>query len=389
MEQLMGTLNELASVRIRHPLSTSRSLEEGIYAARQRLLKRFEAIREAHPERGIDVWTQPVPLSLNGLSATSDNIVLVLPGSAIDAGVIVIGAYYDTLLGEDFFNTRAVAPGANSNGSGVAILVELARIMAKEPHRATLVFVAFTASETGRQGSSTFLKKYLEAQQPPIKPRAMINLEALGNNRRLNGAVGTDEIKIYSADPNGSASRQLARTLKLTNTAYQERESPLLTLAIQSAEERSGRFGDHQTFSGAAIPAIKLTESSEDASRLRTSADTVQRINQPYLLKAARTSLLVVSTLADSLPAPSGFTFRDEFGIPVLSWRTVPGAAAYVVALRKIDSVEIEQVFITSTPELGWGGFSRYVIGAVGAVDRSGGIGVLSEEFTLAEVERR
>ena len=48
-----------------------------------------------------------------------------------------------------FTDYRSYQPGANDNGSGVAAVMELARILAQKPHRATIVFVLFSGEELG------------------------------------------------------------------------------------------------------------------------------------------------------------------------------------------------------------------------------------------------
>lgn len=393
-DRLIGTLGTLVDAGSRHALSTLKNPSRGIFAARTTLVGAFNAIKAGAPNASIEVWTQPVPILVNGFQSTTDNVVMVMPGSAIDAGVIVIGAHYDTIIATDFFNSSARSPGANANGSGVAVMLEVARLMAATPHRATILFVAFTASETGRQGSTAFIKQYLDQQQPPIIPRAMINLDTVGANRRASGVEGLNELRIFSADPNESRSRQLARYLKVITDAYPVSPDDLNNsslnlprLDLQAAETRFGRFSDHQSFSAQGIGAIQLIESYEDANRQRTERDTLDLIRPDYLMGVTRLTLVALTGLADGLSYPAGFAFRDREtrDLPILTWRAVPNAAGYVVAVRSLPSLQFEQLFVTSAvPELGWAGFSRYDLAAVGTMDNQGVIGQFSPEFSLA-----
>jgi hypothetical protein len=384
MDRLIVSLSSLIEMGSRHALSTLRDPTRNIYGARQALIAEFNAIKNKNPTANIDVWTQPVTAVVNGYKATTDNVVAVFPGTDIDAGVIVIGAHYDTLNTTEFFDTRMRAPGANNNASGVAVMLEAARILAAQPHRATIIFIALTASETGRQGSETFIKGYLDTQKPPIIPRAMIDLDTLGANRKANGADGPNAIRVFSADPNESSSRQLARTLKLIASAYPN----LPVLDIQAAEERFGRFSDHQTFSAHNIAAVHWVEAWEDPNRQRTIYDTLESLNPDYMVTVTKTVIAAISGLAGGLNAPGQFALRREDDIPILEWRAVPGASAYVVALRSTSALNFEQVFVTgSAPTLGWAGLSRYSVAAVGTVDSNGVIGQLSPEFKLADLQ--
>ncbi len=381
---LIISLSSLIDMGSRHALSTLRDPTKNIYGARQALIAQFNAIKNKNPNAGVEIWTQSVPVLLNGFKATTDNIVAVLPGTDIDAGVIVIGAHYDTINNTEFFDTRIRAPGANDNASGIAVMLEVARVLVSEPHRATIMFVAFTASETGRQGSETFIKNYLEAMKPPIVPRAMINLDTVGANRKASGANGPNVIRLYSADPNESGSRQLARTLKLMVSAYPD----LPVLEIQAAEERFGRFSDHQSFSAHGIAAVHWIEAWEDMNRQRTIYDTLESLNPDYMIAVTRAVIASVSGLADGLNAPRSFTLRHENETPVLGWQAVPNAVGYVVAVRSTSSLNFEQTFVTgNTTAFGWAGLARYSIATVGSIDNNGIIGQLSPEFKLGDLQ--
>ncbi|CDN10242.1 putative aminopeptidase [Richelia intracellularis] len=81
---------------------------------------------------------------------------------------ILIGAHYDAVPG---------TPGADDNATGVAVLLELARIFATEPIKYPLRLVAFDMEEYGLLGSTDYVDQLKQAQQPL---RLMISLEMLG-----------------------------------------------------------------------------------------------------------------------------------------------------------------------------------------------------------------
>jgi Zn-dependent M28 family amino/carboxypeptidase len=93
------------------------------------------------------------------------------------AGTIVVGAHYDTVPG---------SPGADDNASGVAVLIELARMGL--PAR----FVAFANEEvpyfqSGEMGSHVWAARSLHAGE---EIRAMLSLEMLGYYRNVAGSQG-------------------------------------------------------------------------------------------------------------------------------------------------------------------------------------------------------
>ncbi len=363
----------------RHVLSASDDPTKGIEGARSFLLAQFSAIPAVHP---LMISTEPVAITLNGISASPENVIVVQPGTDQSAGVIVIGAHYDTASSTDISSGTAPAPGANENGSGVAALVEIARIMAAEPHRATLIYVAFTAEETGLQGSRTFIKKYLQMQTPPITLRAVFNLDMIGSNTAPDGTLGADSVRVFSADPNESASRQLARQIQLAVGAY----SDMPQVIIQSSEERGGHIGDQQAFSAAGDPAIRLIESVEDASRQRTPRDTIDAIQPAYLMSVTRAALAAISLLADGPDAPRSVSFHTDAISARLTWSPVTGASGYVIALRQTASLAFDQVIIVSgvtqfsAPDL-----AHFDAVALAALDSQGRMGALSPETPLSQ----
>jgi hypothetical protein len=129
----------------------------------------------------------------------SFNVIGVLPGSdpKLKDEAIVIGAHYDHLGrgGQGSLAPREgdIHHGADDNASGVAGLLELARVLSSQnpKPRRTIVFIAFSGEEEGLIGSSYYVNHPVV---PLANTVAMINLDMIGrlNERRLIiGGVGT------------------------------------------------------------------------------------------------------------------------------------------------------------------------------------------------------
>jgi Zn-dependent M28 family amino/carboxypeptidase len=102
---------------------------------------------------------------------TCQNLILNLPsqaGSQKELPPILIGAHYDAVPGTQ---------GADDNATGMAVLLELARMFAAEPTKHPLRLVAFDMEEYGLLGSTEYAAKLKQEQQPL---RLMISLEMLG-----------------------------------------------------------------------------------------------------------------------------------------------------------------------------------------------------------------
>ena len=132
----------------------------------------------------------------------SFNVVGILPGSdpilsKLNEETIVIGAHYDHLGrgGEGSLAPREgdIHHGADDNASGVAGLIELARMLStqnRKPRR-TIVFIAFSGEEEGLLGSDYYVNHPIV---PLAKTVAMINMDMIGrlqDSKLIVGGVGT------------------------------------------------------------------------------------------------------------------------------------------------------------------------------------------------------
>ncbi|NJD09690.1 MAG: M20/M25/M40 family metallo-hydrolase [Gemmatimonadetes bacterium] len=129
---------------------------------------------------------------------TGRNVAALLEGAdpAVRDQMIIIGAHYDHLGMGEFGSTApdqkgAVHNGADDNASGVAAMLEAARLLSSgsRPARSVL-FVAFTGEESGLLGSAYFTK---HPTVPIANARAMINLDMVGR-------LGSQSLVVYGAD---------------------------------------------------------------------------------------------------------------------------------------------------------------------------------------------
>jgi hypothetical protein len=146
------------------------------------------ALKDVTIDLAVAVDRQPIPVK---------NVVGVLEGSGPDADeTIVVGAHYDHLgfggSGSLSFGSRDIHNGADDNASGTALMMELARRLARraDPLPRRVVFMAFSGEERGLLGS----RHYVEHPLFPLKDTvAMLNFDMVG---RLNSG---SEITVFGA----------------------------------------------------------------------------------------------------------------------------------------------------------------------------------------------
>jgi hypothetical protein len=103
-------------------------------------------------ETGLAVEYQE--FELDGINIS--NVVAVKEGDDPDAGCFLFGAHYDSenrLVDSLSAAENITAPGADDDASGVAAVIELARLLSDVALRNTVKFVAFAAEEYGYDNS--------------------------------------------------------------------------------------------------------------------------------------------------------------------------------------------------------------------------------------------
>ena len=377
-DRLISHVATLQGFETRHVNSGYENPNRGIGAAADWVLSQFESIRAASQGRLV-VFPQPFNLDWAGVRSEARNIVAFLSGSEPAAGTLLIGAHYDS-TGSNQNDGFAPAPGANDNGSGVAALLELARVLSSRPHRSAIMFVAFSAEEVGRRGSISFVHDYLKPSG--IDVRLMINLDSIGSPLDAQGNSDPDRLRVYSEGPDSSPSREAARSVELLALNH----VPDLELVLHDSADRAGRYSDHITFSEAGYPAFRLIQSLEDSTRQNNARDTIEIVQASYLTRVTRAVLAIVTALADGPRPPRNIALREaENGGRTLVWEPVPGASAYVVALRRPGARRYVQFDIEGSNSVTWDGFlpQNFSSLAIAARDANGLMGPLSELFTI------
>ena len=165
----------------------------GLDTAGNYIAERFERIGLSPltpGARGSDRYFQLFTMTGEiGAPLPARNVIAVLPGTnpALNGQALVISAHYDH-LGFGWPDARAgdkgqLHPGADDNASGVAVMLELARLMANTRPERSVIFAAFAGEEAGLLGA----RHYVSAAKAPDAPFALsghianLNLDTVGN----------------------------------------------------------------------------------------------------------------------------------------------------------------------------------------------------------------
>ncbi|MGB9892806.1 MAG: M20/M25/M40 family metallo-hydrolase, partial [Candidatus Saccharicenans sp.] len=241
------------------------------------------------------------------------NIVAIKKGKAEKERIIIINAHYDSIAvsKDGKFNYEDVnteAPGANDDASGVAALLEIARIMAPLETEATIQFIAFAGEEQGLVGSTLYAQKI---RQQGKNVEAVLTMDMISNIKAGNGYIDSTRVRVFSDDPNDSPSRELARYVK----RIAEQVYPAFRVSLIYRADRFGRGGDHTPFVLQGFPGIRFTEAKENYSIQHTPLDTLDNLSVPYCADVTRIVLASVLSLACAPEAPQ---VTSERGGPLI-----------------------------------------------------------------------
>lgn len=348
-DRLKAMLTTLVSFGTRSTLSDTMSTTRGIGAARRWI---FEEFKRMSPRLQVSFDSHRLaPQGRITREVELRNVVAILPGRSPRR--VYISGHYDTVnlgsggqLGLNSggsnpqatreFNHDNDAPGANDDGSGTVLTMELARVFAASgiEFDATLVFIAWAGEEQGLMGSMAHASALAAAKQVV---EANFNNDIVGNSQGGNGVIDAETVRVYSLGPEDSPSRQLARYIERVAGIY----VPSHRIRLMAREDRFGRGSDHSSFTANGFPAVVFRESNENFSRQHTANDTVGGVDFRYLAQNARVNAAGAASVALAPPAPvvAGDRGASVSRIPsgydaTLTWRASPGAAGYRVYWR-------------------------------------------------------
>ncbi|MEW5901000.1 MAG: M28 family metallopeptidase, partial [Acidobacteriota bacterium] len=232
-------------------------------------------------EFGCQVEWQPVSggkaiLGGGTLNTASFNIIGRLPGQT--EREIVIGAHIDSSTPE--------IPGANDDGSGVATMLEVARVLSREAHQSTLVFVAFCGEEAGLVGSKSFVEHY------PLQNIAlMLQLDMTSDDSPL--MLWIDRKKEQSPKWLVSASIEALHRLGYRNVDY-----PTIFQSLNGS--LGGAGSDHEPFMEKGIPAIGFV--SDVRFPIHTRHDSLEYFRPDGLARSGKLILELLSKFDGGVP---------------------------------------------------------------------------------------
>jgi Peptidase family M28 len=343
---LQRDVQTLVAFGTRHTMSSQTDPARGIGAAESWLNAQLQA--DAALSGGAmtvqqQTFIQPVSSNIP-VPTQITNILATLQGTDPTAAsrVYVVSAHYDARV-TDVLNFTDDAPGADEDASGVAAVLELARVMAAHPAKATIEFALFDGEEQGLYGSA-FSAQQNKAAGTNVQ--ADLNMDVIGNSLGDNGVRDPNTMLLYSegvpatatanqislmqsvGGENDSASRQLARFIAETGPSNATR----MNVDLVPRRAPFLRGGDQISFDQQGYPAVEYSEANENFNHVDQDVhvqngvqfgDLPQFIDYGYLIRATRLVGSSLAALARAPEAPVNLQEHTAVPAPLRSTNTV------------------------------------------------------------------
>lgn len=365
-DSLKSYIHQLVGYGTRSTISTQTERKKGIGAARNYVLSKFnEFAKQSGGRLTAIIDTTIIAADGKRIDAPTllGNVMATLKGTdPEDKRIFLISGHLDSRV-TDVMNRTSDAPGANDDGSGVAAVLECARIISKRSFPATIIFVAVSGEEQGLLGSGYLADK---AKNKGWNIEGVLNNDIMGSNNssetkiidntRLR--VFSEGLPAYELQKNASAirnfglendgpSRQLARYVKEVGERYVDN----IEVVMIYRNDRFLRGGDHTPFIENGYAAVRLTEMNENFEHqhqdVRTEkgvryGDLAEFMDFEYLRKNTGVNLanLINLAKAPSVPREVKVDVKDLTNSTYLYWKApaTGSVKGYYILMRETTS---------------------------------------------------
>jgi len=405
-KNLKATIEKLVGFGTRLTLSDTVSDTRGIGASRRWIKSEFERYAQASKGRmTVEFFETTVP-SMQRIPTPTKIVDVVAtlrpaqPGPSADR-IIVVGGHYDSRA-SNVLDVTSDAPGANDDGSGTALVLELARIMSKYDFDATIVFIAFAGEEQGLFGANAWADM---AKKQKLNVEAMFNNDIVGSIDAGDGTKENRYVRLFSEAfspldsgavfrqtialglENDGGSRTLARYIKEIGEEY----NPGFGVDLVYRLDRFLRGGDHRPFHVRGFRAVRFSEVKENYDHQHQDVrvengkqygDLPKFVDYAYCANVARVNAAAIATLARApQPVQKVAILTAQLGYDtVLRWARNPESdlAGYLVRYRQSHAPVWEKaVFTRDTTITLRQSKDEYIFG-VQAVDKEGNAGLVT-----------
>lgn len=322
-ERIESDITTLVNFGTRHTLSETKSDTRGIGAARRWIKSEFDAISEAcggclnvYYQSAVVEGERRIPNATEVV-----NVIAIQTGQTDPNRYVIMSGDIDSRV-SDVMDFISDSPGANDNASGLAGVLEAARVLSQYTFNGSIVYAALSGEEQGLFGGKIMAT---QSQKEGWRIKAVLNNDMIGNIEGVNGIINNTTARIFAEGTRmgetereatlrrftggevDSPSRNLARYIDVIADKYIENLDTMVIYRL----DRFRRGGHHRPFNDLGYPGVRIMETNENYNRqhqdLRTEngivyGDTIDGVDFDY---AAKLTALNAVSLAAMAWAPS------------------------------------------------------------------------------------
>lgn len=325
-DRIEADIRTLAEFGTRHTLSETESDTRGIGAARRWIFEEFERISA---ECGGCLEVIYVSDTISGETRIPEptdvvSVLAIQRGTLDPDRYVMMSGDIDSRVTDPLDGTSD-SPGANDNASGMAGVIEAARVLSQREFAGSIIYAGLSGEEQGLFGGQIVAAHALE-QGWRIK--AVLNNDMIGNIEGIDGVIDNTTARVFSEGTRAvetpeearirrftggevdSPSRNLARYIDRVADQYLTNLDVMMVYRL----DRFGRGGHHRPFNDAGFPGVRIMETHEHYDRqhqdLRTEdgrayGDVIDGVDFDHAAKLTSLNVATLALLASAPPFPA------------------------------------------------------------------------------------
>ncbi|MDH3296701.1 MAG: M28 family metallopeptidase [Gemmatimonadota bacterium] len=377
-ERIEADIRTLAAFGTRNTMSDTLSDRRGIGAARRWIKAEFDRISDACGGC-LDVTFQSSVVT--GARRMPDstvvvNVIAIQRGTTDPNRYVIMSGDVDSRA-SDGSDATTDAPGANDNASGMAGVIEAARVLTRYEFPASIVYAGLSGEEQGLFGGQNMAA---EAKAAGWRIEAVLNNDMIGNTQGQNGITDNTVARVFSEGVRADETERMSRLRRFTGgevdspsrnlARYVDRMAdlyiPNLDVMMIYRLDRFGRGGHHRPFNDVGYPAVRIMEANEDYRRQHQDirvedgveyGDVVEEVEFDFAAKLTSLNAVTLAALAWAPPPPSGVEIQGAVRpSTTLRWEAIdptsaPDLAGYRVYWRLTDQPQWQWSEFTAAVE--------------------------------------
>ena len=326
-DRIESDVQKLVSFGTRHTMSETESDTRGIGAARRWIQAEFEKISkdcgsciEVSTQRTLERGNEKTRITKD---TEIVNVIAVIRGTKYPNRYVIMSGDIDSRV-SDPLNYTDDSPGANDNASGMAGVIEAARVLSEYEFESSIIFVGLSGEEQGLYGGKHLAAK---AKEEGWDIAGVLNNDMIGNIKGVDGVIDNRTFRIFSEPTNPEASefeqrmrryyggevdgisRQLARYVYQATKTYMPEMNPMMIYRL----DRFGRGGHHRPFNDEGFAGVRIMEAHENYTQQHQDireedgikyGDVIEAVNFEYARKLTAVNAITLAALASAPPQP-------------------------------------------------------------------------------------